>query len=230
MDRTGLKILGNNKNIQSIISVNTNILLRRFRLKFLRIMCSTSCYKERLNFENTGISLRPKAVPKDRFFLSYRNKRCTVQPVGKNHFGGIPCKVATYLDLANPKAYTGHCLRRTSATLHSDARGCLESLMRLGGWKSSSVAGTYADNSECSKNMNASIVAGVEKPTPTILKEACINIPSGSTIDSTAKLGSFGCSSCFENCNFYFKKVILLSFSLIKVLYLKFMIIFHNIV
>jgi hypothetical protein len=53
IDRTGLKILENNKNIQSIISVNTNILLRRFRLKFLRIMYSTSCYKERLNFENT---------------------------------------------------------------------------------------------------------------------------------------------------------------------------------
>jgi hypothetical protein len=51
--RTGLKILENNKNIQIIISVNTNILLRRFRLKFLRIMYSTSCYKERLNFENT---------------------------------------------------------------------------------------------------------------------------------------------------------------------------------
>jgi hypothetical protein len=40
IDRTGLKILENNKNIQSIISVNTNILLRRFRLKFLRIMYS----------------------------------------------------------------------------------------------------------------------------------------------------------------------------------------------
>jgi hypothetical protein len=53
MDRTGLTILENNKNIQSIISVNTNILLRRFRLKFLRIMCSTSCYKKRVNFENS---------------------------------------------------------------------------------------------------------------------------------------------------------------------------------
>jgi hypothetical protein len=53
IDRTGLKILENNKNIQSIISVNTNILLRRFWLKFLRIMYTTSCYKERLNFENT---------------------------------------------------------------------------------------------------------------------------------------------------------------------------------
>jgi hypothetical protein len=39
--------------MQSIISVNTNILLRRFKLKFLRIMYITSCYKKRLNFENT---------------------------------------------------------------------------------------------------------------------------------------------------------------------------------
>jgi hypothetical protein len=42
--RNRLKILENYKNMQSIISVNTNILLRRFRLKFLRIMYSTSCY------------------------------------------------------------------------------------------------------------------------------------------------------------------------------------------
>jgi hypothetical protein len=40
IDRTGLKILENNKNIKSIISLNINILLRRFRLKFLRIMYS----------------------------------------------------------------------------------------------------------------------------------------------------------------------------------------------
>jgi hypothetical protein len=43
IDRTGLKIVENNK--KTIISVNTNILLRRFRLKFLRIIYSTSCYK-----------------------------------------------------------------------------------------------------------------------------------------------------------------------------------------
>jgi hypothetical protein len=73
MDRTGLKILENNKNIQSIISVNTNILLRRFRLKFLRIMCSTSYYKERVNFENTlyyvyEVLSRPSKS--ERFFYS----------------------------------------------------------------------------------------------------------------------------------------------------------------
>jgi hypothetical protein len=64
IDRTGLKILENNKNIQLIISVNTNILLRRFRLKFLRIMYSTSCYKERLNFENSPVyRLGPRNAP-----------------------------------------------------------------------------------------------------------------------------------------------------------------------
>jgi hypothetical protein len=62
MDRTGLKILENNKNIQSIISVNTNILLRRFRLTFLRIMCSTSCYKEHVNFENSLYTINSGAT------------------------------------------------------------------------------------------------------------------------------------------------------------------------
>jgi hypothetical protein len=62
IDRIGLKILENNKNIQSIISVNTNILLRRFRLKFLRIMYSTSCNKERLNFENTLYNCKVKKI------------------------------------------------------------------------------------------------------------------------------------------------------------------------
>jgi hypothetical protein len=69
IDRTGLKILENNKNIQSIISVNTNILLRRFRLKFLRIMYCTSCYKERLNFENTLYNRKKKFFS---YLLTYK--------------------------------------------------------------------------------------------------------------------------------------------------------------
>jgi hypothetical protein len=62
IDSTGLKILENNTNTQSIISVNTNILLRRFRLKFLRIMYSTSCYKKRLNFENNLYTWDKEAI------------------------------------------------------------------------------------------------------------------------------------------------------------------------
>jgi hypothetical protein len=74
---TGLKILENNKNIQSIISLNTNILLRRFRLKFLRIMYSISCYKEPLNFENTlylelSVAMRNLwSLEKNVYFTTY---------------------------------------------------------------------------------------------------------------------------------------------------------------
>jgi hypothetical protein len=47
----------NYKNIQLIVSVNTKIWLRRFRLISLRTMHSTPRYKERLNLENTCIHL-----------------------------------------------------------------------------------------------------------------------------------------------------------------------------
>jgi len=59
------------------------------------------------------------------------------------------------------KKYTGHCLRRTAATLHSDDGGSSDSLIRLGGWKSASVARTYVDDSDSSKKMNASLVSFV---------------------------------------------------------------------
>ncbi|KAJ8912461.1 hypothetical protein NQ315_002827 [Exocentrus adspersus] len=63
------------------------------------------------------ISVRPKEIKQRRFFLTYRNGRCTAQPVGKNTFGSIPSRIAKYLGYADAKMYTGHCLRRTSATL-----------------------------------------------------------------------------------------------------------------
>ncbi|KAJ8978130.1 hypothetical protein NQ317_014185 [Molorchus minor] len=47
--------------------------------------------------------------------------KCTTQPVGKNTFGKIPSIIATYLGLSDPTLYTGHCLRRSSATLLADA-------------------------------------------------------------------------------------------------------------
>ncbi|KAJ8910251.1 hypothetical protein NQ315_014460 [Exocentrus adspersus] len=37
--------------------------------------------------------------------------------MGKNTLAKIPCKVAQFLKLEHAHQYTGHCLRRTSATL-----------------------------------------------------------------------------------------------------------------
>lgn len=105
-------------------------------------------------------ALRPQGVL--RFFVAYRNKKCTLQPVGKNTFGKIPSMVAEWLGLNNPKAYTGHCGRRTSATLVADAGASMTTLKRHGGWKSSSVAEGYLADSMLQKNKVAKMIAGME--------------------------------------------------------------------
>jgi integrase len=65
-------------------------------------------------------TLRPSNAYERRFFLNYQNGKCTVQPVGINKFGNIPKQIAGYLHLKDPELYTGHCFRRTSATIFYD--------------------------------------------------------------------------------------------------------------
>lgn len=65
-------------------------------------------------------NLRPPQITTDRFFLNYKNGVCTVHAVGKNKLGGMPKAVAIYLKLDEANLYTGHCFRRTNATvMHS---------------------------------------------------------------------------------------------------------------
>lgn len=96
-------------------------------------------------------SLRPEAVDHGRFFVNYQGGKCTKQPIGLNKFGSMPSQVATFLGLHNPKAYTGHCFRRTSATLLVEGGADMEMLKRHGGWKSNAVAAGYVKSSEKSK-------------------------------------------------------------------------------
>ncbi|CAG9766248.1 unnamed protein product [Ceutorhynchus assimilis] len=91
--------------------------------------------------------LRPKNVPHDYVFISYRKGKCTVQRVGIHSFGKMPSLVAAFLKLPNSNEYTGHCFRRSAATLAADADVYLTSLKRLGGWRSSTVAEGYIEES-----------------------------------------------------------------------------------
>lgn len=95
------------------------------------------------------LALRPKQTPHDRFFLTYRNGKCTPQPVGIHTFGSIPKRIANYLNLPEPELYTGRCFRRTSATLH--AGGSKENLKRPRGWKSDTITESYVEESELNK-------------------------------------------------------------------------------
>ncbi|XP_061723705.1 uncharacterized protein LOC133529938 [Cydia pomonella] len=102
--------------------------------------------------------LRPDNCNDLNFFVRYANGKCFAQNIGLNTFGQLGKNVASYLGLLNPELYTGHCFRRTSATLLVDAGGDVTSLKRHGGWKSTTVAESYIDNSIASKKKNVKYI------------------------------------------------------------------------
>ncbi|KAJ8972502.1 hypothetical protein NQ317_018635 [Molorchus minor] len=104
------------------------------------------------------LSLRPPHVKHKRLFLYYKAGKCSSQPVGKNTMGKIPSVVASYLKLPDVACYTGHCLRRSSATLLADAGVDITTIKRHAGWKSTTVAEGYVENSIENKTKNANQV------------------------------------------------------------------------
>lgn len=96
-------------------------------------------------------ALRPPAATTDRFFLNYQKGKCTTQVIGKHKFQSMPKSIATFLNLQEPDSYTGHAFRRTSATIFADSGADLLTLKRLGGWKSSTIAEGYVEESVANK-------------------------------------------------------------------------------
>lgn len=93
------------------------------------------------------VNLRPNECQNPQFFLNFQNKKCTVQTVGINKIGNMGKHIASYLNLPDAQCYTGHCFRRSSATLLVDNGGDILTLKRHGGWQSTSVAESYIDES-----------------------------------------------------------------------------------
>lgn len=121
-------------------------------------------------------SLRP-GTNHGRFFVFYKNGKCTSQPVGKNTLGKVPNMIANYLKLPNPELYTGHCMRRSSTTLLADAGADITTIKRHGGWKSTTVAESYIENSVANKTKIANqIIQGSTTSN--------VNITSGASSDS----------------------------------------------
>ncbi|KAJ8921370.1 hypothetical protein NQ315_002986 [Exocentrus adspersus] len=96
------------------------------------------------------ISLRPKAAGRG-FFLRYVDGKCTTQHVGINTISKTFSKVASFLGLPDPESFTGHGMRRSSATLLANAGGDITTVKRHGGWKSTTVAENYIEESLSSK-------------------------------------------------------------------------------
>lgn len=94
----------------------------------------------------------------NKYFLFYLNGKCRAQVVGINMFGKIPSKIAEYLKLENAKDYTGHCMRRSSATFLADSGADVLTLKRHGGWKSNTVAEGYVEESVEGKKKIADLI------------------------------------------------------------------------
>ena len=93
------------------------------------------------------IDLRPPDQFSDRFFINFQEGKCTRQPIGYNKIRKTPSMIATDLSLNEPKNYTGHCFRRTAATLLSESGGNLTQIKQMGRWRSDAIAQGYIENS-----------------------------------------------------------------------------------
>ncbi|XP_031358722.1 uncharacterized protein LOC116182334 [Photinus pyralis] len=129
-------------------------------------------------------ALRPADVPSDNFFVNYQKGKCTKQVIGINKLGNMPKQIATFLNLENPQNYTGHCFRRTSATMLVDAGADITTLKRHGGGKSSEGAEGYVDNSLQNRiNVASKIVTSV-------IGSDSLFVPSSSNVHTTVSSSS----------------------------------------
>lgn len=93
--------------------------------------------------------LRPIDI--EQFFVNYQNGKCSKQVVGINKIGNQPKIIAKFLKLPNPECYTGHCFRRSGATILADATGDIMTVKNFGGWKSTPVMESYIEHSLAKK-------------------------------------------------------------------------------
>lgn len=81
------------------------------------------------------------------------------QAMGKNKLAMVGVDIARMLQLPHPEAYTGHCFRRTSATIAADGGVTTTEMMRHFGWKSAKTAQRYVDNSDIGASNMAGVIA-----------------------------------------------------------------------
>lgn len=138
------------------------------------------------------VALRPANVTSPSLFLNYKNGKCTSQHIGINKFSAMGKQIATFLNLPNPEMYTGHSFRRSSATLLVDAGGDITALKRHGGWKSTTVAESYIDDSMKNKMDTAQKIFQSVQTSCTTTKTANENL----TMDfTTPSLNLTNCSN-----------------------------------
>ena len=90
-----------------------------------------------------------------RFLRYCVNGQGSNKPIGKTSIGQYPKIVAQFLQV-DPEGYTGHCWRRTGATILAENDITLIQLKHAGGWRSDQVAQQYIDETKTGKLQIAS--------------------------------------------------------------------------
>jgi integrase len=123
------------------------------------MICSVyyfNCYKQATCLNN------------GRLFLHFRNGKFINSPLGKISISAVPEAIARFLNLENPKKYTGHSMRVSSATVLADNGANTLTLKRHGRWASESVAEEYVRQSKAARNDVASLLSGETSILPCI--------------------------------------------------------------
>lgn len=123
-------------------------------------------------------SLRPSNLKDtDRFFINYQKGKCTMQFIGKNKISDVPSTVAIFLQLPDPKLYTGHCFRRSSASALSHSGANLSLVKNHGGWKSDAVAQGCIDFSLANKKKIFSMISNTKTKSSDAKENHFLNRP-----------------------------------------------------
>ena len=108
-----------------------------------------------------------------RFFRKInKSMKGTNQVIGRGSMGSYPKSIAEFLQLQEVQEYTGHCFRRTAATLLADSGADIVDLQRAGGWASRTVAETYIAQSQVQQMKVASNVGGMTYSSSTSTSES----------------------------------------------------------
>ena len=123
-----------------------------------------------------------------RFFqnFNFKSKQFVGQPMGRNTLSAVPKYIAAFLGLENAEKYTGHCLRRSSATALADSGATAVAMKRQFRWKSETVAQSYVGQSKIFKTDVANslgLSVGVSKCTSNSTSgEKVVNISNCSNV------------------------------------------------
>ena len=121
------------------------------------------CFATRvIHYRNELLRSVPNLDPEEAFFRrALKNGISRLEVMGRTMLGTIGKDIASELNLAEPKTYTGHCFRRSFNTAAAEAGATVLDLMTSNGWKNPKTAMEYIDGTKGRKRRMSKLATGV---------------------------------------------------------------------